>query len=84
MVLKFLEQQKLDCVLIIPSINAPWVNLMSSYMVDLMVVSLPYDDRTFTVFYPSGKKIPKKFPHAMLAVKLQFSKPGSLLKYLHA
>ena len=84
MVLKYLEQQKVDCVMIIPSINAPWVNLMSSYMTDLMVISLPFDVRTFTVLNPSGKKIPKKFPHAMLAVKLQFSKPGSLLKYLHA
>ena len=43
-----------------------------------MVVSLPYDARTFTVLNPSGKNIPKKFPHAMLSVKLQFFKPGSL------
>ena len=83
MVLKYLEQQQLDCVMVIPSTNAPWVNLMSSYIVDLMVLSQPFDVKTFTVLNPSGKRIPKKFPHTMLVVKLQLSKPCSLLKYLH-
>ena len=41
MALKFLEQQQKDCVMVVPAINAPWVNLMSSYIVDLMVYKNP-------------------------------------------
>ena len=40
MVLKYLEQQKVDCIMILPAINSPWVNLVSSYMVDFMEISL--------------------------------------------
>ena len=83
MVLKFLEQQQKDCIMVVPAINAPWVNLMSSYIVDLMVLANPFDTKAFTVLNASGKRIPKKYPHAMLAVKLQFSQPCLALKYLH-
>jgi hypothetical protein len=34
---------KVDCVIIIPGTNPPWVNLVSSYLVDLLQVSAPYD-----------------------------------------
>ena len=83
MVLKFLEQQQKDCVMVVPAVNAPWVNLMSSYIVDLIVLAEPFDTKNFSVLNASGKRIPKKFPHAMLAVKLQFSQPCLSLKYLH-
>ena len=36
MVLKFLQQQKKDCVMILPAINAPWVNLVSTHITDLI------------------------------------------------
>ena len=73
MILKYLEQQKVDCVMVIPATNSPWVNLVSSYIVDLMEVSLPYDHKTFSVLNNNGKRIPKKYPQSMIAVKLQFS-----------
>ena len=59
MVLKFLEQQQKDCIMVVPAINAPWVNLMSSYIVDLMVLVNPFDTKAFTVLNASGKRIPK-------------------------
>ena len=83
MVLKFLEQQQRDCVMVVPAVNAPWVNLMSSYIVDLMVLSEPFDTKVFTVLNASGKRVPEKFPHALLAGTLQFSQPCLSLKYLH-
>ena len=69
--------------MVVPAVNAPWVNLMSSYIVDLIVLAEPFDTKNFSVLNASGKRIPKKFPHAMLAVKLQFSQPCLSLKYLY-
>ena len=83
MVLKYLEQQKVDCVMVIPATNSPWVNLVSLYIVDLIEVSLPYDHKTFSVLNNNGKRIPKKYPHSMIAVKLQFSSLSQALKHLH-
>jgi len=84
MVLKYLEQQKVDCVMILPSVNSPWVNLVSSYLVDLMEISVPFDHKTFSVLNNSGKRIPKKYPHSMIAVKLNFSTVSQILEHLHA
>ena len=84
MVLKYLEQQKVDCVMVIPAMNSPWVNLVSSYLVDLIEVSPPFDHKAFSVLNNSGKRIPKKYPHSMIAVKLSFSSVSQTLKYLHA
>ena len=43
MILKYLEQQQVDCVMNVPATYSPWVNLVSLYMVDLMEVSTAYD-----------------------------------------
>ena len=83
MVVKFLKEQKKDCVLIIPAINAPWVNMVSAHIVDLIELSKPFQTTQFTVINQSGKRIPKKYPHAMIAVKLCFEKPPNTLSYLH-
>ena len=83
MVLKYLEQQKVDCIMILPAINSPWVNLVSSYVVDLMEISAPYDHRVFSILNNRGKRIPKKYPYSMIAVKLQFSSVFQILKHLH-
>ena len=83
MVLKFLEQQKKNCVMILPSTNAPWVNLVSTYIVDLIEISKPFQGTQFTVLNQSGKRIPKKYPHSMIAVKLQFDTTPNTLSYLH-
>ena len=83
MVVKFLKEQKKDCVLIIPAINAPWVNMVSAHIVDLIELSKPFQTTQFTVINQSGKRIPKKYPHAMIAVKLCFEKAPNTLSYLH-
>ena len=84
MVLKFLQQQKKDCVMILPAINAPWVNLVSTHITDLIEISKPFQTHQFTVLNNSGKRIPKKYPHAMIAVKLCFETVPNTLSYLHA
>jgi len=81
-VLKYLEQQRVDCVLVVPATNEPWVNLVSAYITDLEVISKPFCTNTFTILNNSGKRIPKKYPYSMLAVKLSFKKSSSLLKHL--
>ena len=55
MVLKFLEEQKKNCVMILPAINSSWVNLVSAYIVDLVEISKPYQGTQFTVLNQSGK-----------------------------
>ena len=81
--LKHLQAQKVQCVLVIPSTNSSWVNLVSSYIQDLMVVTQLYSGKAFSVLNAQGKRIPKKFPHAMLAVKLNFAFESKTLKQLH-
>ena len=83
MVLKFLREQKKDCVMILPAINAPWVNLVSAHIVDLVEISKPFQATQFTVLNNSGKRIPKKYPYAMIAVKLCFENMPNTLSYLH-
>ena len=82
LVLKYLEQYKLDCVLILPATNDSWVNLVSAYIVDLEVISKPFCTKAFTTLNNSGKKVPKKYPFSMLAVKLCFKNTPSLLQHL--
>ena len=72
MVLKLLHAQKKGCVLLIPAVNAPWINFMREHVVDSMFVSKPFDNRAFTITHPTGKKVPKMYGHAMIAVKLAF------------
>ena len=83
MIIKYLEQQQVDCVMILPAVNSPWVNLVSSYIVDLMEISKPYDHKVFTVLNSNGKRITKKYPYSMIAIKLKFSVVSQALKYLH-
>ena len=83
MVLKFLREQKKDCVMILPAINAPWVNLVSAHIVDLVEISKPFQATQFTVLNNSGKRIPKKYPYAMIAVKLCFESMPNTLSFLH-
>ena len=75
MVVKLLKEQN--------AINAPWVNQVSAHIVDLMEISKPFQATQFTVLNQSGKRIPKKYPHAMIAVKLCFENVPNTLTYLH-
>ena len=84
MVIKFLEQHKLECVLVLPAINATWVNLVSAYMTDLITLSKPFSTKCFTILNGTGVRVPKKYPFAMIAVKMNFNKKCSVLAHLHA
>ena len=59
-------------MIFVPVVNAPWVNFMREHMVDSMLVSKPFDNRAFTITHPTGKRVPKMYYHAMIAVKLAF------------
>ena len=80
--LKSLEQQKVDCVIVLPAINSPWVNLVSSYLTDLLELSEPYNHKVFSVLNGQGKRIPKKYPYSMIAVKLSFASTSNLLEHI--
>ena len=84
MVVKFLKEQKIDSVMILPAINSPWVNMVSAHIVDLMELSKPFQASQLTVLNQSGKRIPKKYPHTMIAVKLCLKNMPNTLSYLHA
>ena len=72
MVLGYLKAQRKSCVLLIPAVNALWVNLLREYSKDTFLVAKPFDNRAFTITHPTGKRVPKLFHHAMIAVKLVF------------
>ena len=82
MVLKFLQQNRLTCVMILPAINATWVNLASAYMEDAICIAKPFETTIFTVLNNQGKCVQKTYPFPMLAVKLNFNCPFKTLKYL--
>ena len=82
MVLKFLQQNKLTCVMILPAINATWVNLASAYMEDAVCIAKPFETTIFTILNNQGKCVQKTYPFPMLAVKLNFNCPFKTLKYL--
>ena len=84
MVLNFLRKQKKDCVVVLPAINASWVNLVSAHMVDLLEISKPFQTTQFSVLNKSGQRVPKQYPHSMIAVKLCFENTTTTLSYLHS
>ena len=83
MVVKFLKEQRKDRLMLLPATNAPWVNQVSAHIVDLMELSKPFQATQFTVLNPSGKRMPKKYPHAMIAVKLCVEIVPNNLTYLN-
>ena len=82
MVMKYLQQHQLNCVLVLPAMNFRWVNIVSAYIQDLQVLAAPFDHTVFTVFFNEGKSIPKRYPFAMIAVKLDFYPPCTALNKL--
>ena len=70
--LGLLHVQRRSWVILVPNINAVWVNIFEQCSVDTLLVSKPFDNRAFTITHHTGKKVPKLFHHAMIAVKLEF------------
>ena len=72
MVLRMLYSQKKSCVLLVPDVYAPWVNFLKQYAKTTLLVAKPFDKRAFTITHPTGKRVPKMYASAMIAVKVVF------------
>ena len=59
MPLKFLQQQKVICVL-------------EAHVLSEFLLSEPFDKQAFTITHPTGRWVPKLYPHSMMAVLLDF------------
>jgi len=70
--LKYLLLQKVSCVMILPELWAPWSNLMEKHKLASFRLCEPYNSTCFTVSHATGKRIPKRYSHAMQAVFLCF------------
>jgi len=58
MFLRLLQAQKKSCVVLLPDLNAPWVNLLRQFSQDSFVLAKPYDNRAFSITHPTGKRVP--------------------------
>ena len=72
MFLKFLQQQKVICVMVVPAVYSPWRNLLEAHVVSEFLLSEPFDKQAFTITHPTGRRVPKWYPHSMMAVLLDF------------
>ena len=73
MFLKFLQAQRLTCVVVVPYICASWCNLLHANKVSSFVVAEPYDNKTFSISSADGRRVPKVYNHAMIAVCVKFN-----------
>ena len=71
-ILKYLEAQRVSCVMVLPKIWAPWSNLMNQHKLASFELAPAYNSTCFTVTHPTGRRIPKKFPYIMEVVYLSF------------
>ena len=70
MEMKLLEQHQLNCVLVILATNQPWINLVSPYIEDLIVMATPNNPGIFTVLNNQGQPKPKQFQHASALIAI--------------
>ena len=71
-ILKYLEVQKVSCVMVLPKTWAPWSNLMNQYKLASFELAPAFNSTCFTVTHPTGRRVPKKFPFIMEVVYLSF------------
>ena len=71
-ILKYLEAQRVSCVMVLPKIWALWSNLMNQHKLASFELAPAYNSTCFTVTHPTGRRIPKKFPYIMEVVYLSF------------
>ena len=70
--LKFLQQQKVSCVVLLPKIWAHWSHLVQQNKLASFELAAPFNSTCFTITHAEGKRVPKKFPHTMEVVYLCF------------
>ena len=71
--LKFLQAQKLTCVVLVPQMCASWCILLHANTVSSFVVAEPYDNKTFSISSADGRIVPKVYNHATIAVFVKFN-----------
>ena len=69
LLLKYMEQQKFNCVMILPRAFDPRVNKMLSHMKDYCID--PFNNTAFTILTHAGKRVPKTFAHIMVEINEQ-------------
>ena len=72
MFLKFLQSQRLSCVVLVPQICASWCNLLRANMVFSCVIAEAGDNKAFSISSANGKRVPQVYKHAMIAVLVKF------------
>ena len=70
--LKYLQSQKVSCVLLVPKTWAPWRNLLQAHALAYVDIAEPFNPFAFTITHARGKRVPKKYPFAMEAVYVSF------------
>ena len=81
--LKFLEQQKASCVVLLPKMWAHWSHLVQQYKLASFELAPPYNSTCFTITHAEGKRVPKRFPHPMEVVYLCFESYNCAVAYSH-
>jgi hypothetical protein len=72
-VLKFLQCQRVKCVLVIPDGHYSWVNMCRMHTVSSVILAEPRDSKIFSLISHGGRKMPVRFQDKMLAVVVDFS-----------
>ena len=70
--LKYLESQKVSCVVLLPQMWTHWSNLVQQNRLASFQLAPAFDSTCFTITHSEGKRVPKRFPHPMEVVYLCF------------
>ena len=70
--LKYLQGQKVFCVVVLPETWAPWRNLVEKYKLASFRLAEPYNSTCFTITHATGKRVPKRYNHPMQVIFLSF------------
>ena len=63
--LKYLQGQKVSCVVVLPETWAPWRNLVEKCKLASFRLAEPYNSTCFTITHATGKRVPKRYNHSM-------------------
>ena len=72
--MKYFQQQKANCVMVLPKICGSWYNLMKQYCEESFSLCQPFNQHAFTIVSSRGIRVPMRFKTEMIVVKLNFAK----------
>ena len=70
--LQFLRDSRCECTVILPDIKGSWYSIVFQGKVDQMLLSQPGNKGKFYRLKKNGSLVTCSYPHAMIAVKLDF------------